>query len=138
MGKSLERLIEERRKEAKGKNFFEKALKITDYLGHSRTKNNTQHNYYFDGLFEINSFELDLDNGLTIIIGSEWGTKITYRGGLVFYGDRCHSDVYSYVPGEWEKEFEQLYRKAKRLKKRKKRTDFRVLDRNLIKAKWGL
>lgn len=126
MDKSLEELIEERKKEAKGKNFFEKASRITSYFGHPQMRDSIKNNHYFDGLFEIDSFELEPENG-------DWGTKIQYCGRIVFHGDRCYLDVYSYVPGEWEGEFEQLYQKARKLKRpRRERTDLRSLNRNLI------
>lgn len=145
MNKNLEKKIEERKNEAERKNLGLKSHTIARYLGygHDNPGCNGREDRYFK--FENKNFVIThryhCDYGNDGMYG-RGGNNVFYKGEQVYH-DAIYP-VLSYVPGEWEEEFEELYREASKAesknKKEKKEKEMAVKAEGIKreKAKWGL
>lgn len=121
MAKTLEKLIKERKNQAKKKKIYEKADLIVRHLGsvfhsayHSSLK--TVVFKFRDEYFSINGcYHTDYSPFLKRRYGNIF---VHDQDGTVFLGDRTqgffrHLEIESYIPGLWEEKIDSLYGAAK-------------------------
>jgi hypothetical protein len=141
MGKDLERRIEARMEEANEKQIIGKAHTIAKYLGsggreYSRGVESTEYSFNENG-FEIkNSLFLSNDGG------GGGGTRVKFEGKVVYNSGDARSG--SFVPGVWEEEFNELYKKAAKVKVKEDakgklaKTKLKRDEGRRLRKKWGL
>lgn len=109
MDKDLERILKRRVKAAKEKKLFEKGEVIATYLGCLASFEEGGHEYISDSIC-VDSNEI------------EKTVEIVAENNFVFsaqkYGLDLELCINRYIPGSWEEEFEKLYKKAERLRKK--------------------
>ena len=111
----IDKLIEERIKEAQDKKLIDKAMSI----------------YYYVAEYKPNGSILTKETGLfKITYPIDHKIQVTYNGREVLEGkDSLYPEkkdfVDSYIPGEWENEFEIIYQKSLINKEEKEKKDFR-------------
>lgn len=133
--KSLDELIQERQQDAINKKLFEKWRDIATYLGSEdkkKPKFQLGPSYTFDnGTFVVKYRSYDIFPNIDLI-------RVTYKRKLVFEADAQELDesisatgevirkkvtsiqISSYIPGEWEEEFNTLLGQAEKKKKETK------------------
>ena len=134
----LEAKIEERKKEAREKNIFDKARDVAKYLGSEFR----EHHKYNENNFSI---EYSKERARDIDFAGHEFEDLTIKseGEIVFsYGD--FADIRSYAPGNWEDKFEELYASAietkekvltaKEINKKKKERK----EKAKLRQKWSL
>ena len=106
MTKTLEESIKERKLLAEEKRVVLKSSSVATELGiliHTWTGHLNS-----DEVEEtINTYEFKSDN---LAIKSDGYSRITYNGRTVFEGG--YGKIEAYIPGEWETELEDLYKKS--------------------------
>jgi hypothetical protein len=133
MGKDLERRIEARMEEANEKQIIGKAHTIAKYLGsggreYSRGVESTEYSFNENG-FEIKN-SLFLSN------------RVKFEGKVVYNSGDARSG--SFVPGVWEEEFNELYKKAAKVKVKEDakgklaKTKLKRDEGRRLRKKWGL
>jgi len=139
--KDLQLQIEKRKKQAERRQFWNKANNIARILGSGGTYrnksgfNNSKYEYS-DSEFEI-YYRYTSNEG-----GGGSHQTVFYKGNCVFRGDMF--DTYQYIPGNWERKFNELYKASIKSEKRKRR-EFKekekLKEKNKeegIRSKWGL
>ena len=144
MSDDLEKQIEERKAQARDKNFDFDANIIIFGLGTVTIAD--EHNHYTkNGYYSDENFDMQVNSFLEITAGGEsagMGVIIRYDGKLVYKSGG--GDILSYVPGNWEDEFWALKGRATPLYQEKQREI--EAQKNAKKAKeekkekdrWGL
>jgi hypothetical protein len=116
--KTLDALVEQRKKEAADKNLFFKAKVIALNLGHGQESRDDTEKGYNDGEFTIGYKD-----------GIDWGSDggmpyssltVIYKGREVFKEGLWSLECYIPGPETWEPRFEELYAKAEQAGERKK------------------
>ncbi|MBI2672705.1 hypothetical protein HYX19_00430 [Candidatus Woesearchaeota archaeon] len=148
MNKGLERKIKKIKKMAVEKEFFRKANLITESLGYSHCISRvTLDEMIYEGEEDIYCAPIYNANGFKIEPDGEF-MRIIYKDKIVYEGGPSVKDIGCYIPGEWEKEFGELYLKAKlrdvEIRQRKVVEDVAEAARNKareeerLKARFGL
>jgi len=141
--KDLEKIIEERKKQAVDRKLVDKIDTIVLNLGKTGAKTDGE----YEGHFLFNYKELRIAYcGVSLVYIME-GDKER----LVFYGYKDEDDddpelplkdvIEAYIPGEWEKYLPHLYRKAVAEGRKKEREEFRKIERESIddiRTRWGI
>lgn len=96
-----------RKEEAEKKRFKDKGPMVARVLGRNTWSNGENHQF----VFKRNSFLIDYGHGVSKEDRVKYSyVEILYAGRLVFhFGD---SEILAFIPGEWEDEFEALFKEA--------------------------
>jgi len=117
----LEKLVEQRKKEAKNKQIGWKLRTIVDTLGHTYTHGSTQTigstgiytknttGKYEDKKFSIN-YEIETGESSDGGGGGYYEENIQYNKLQIYSEINC--EIQTYIPGTWEEEYNKLYDKA--------------------------
>ena len=140
MAKTLEEKIEERKKEASGKNIFTKGYDVGMYFG--SLTNHWEGHLNSDEVTETrDTYEFSKD-GLYVRCNTGGSVEIKYQGLTVFESN--HEEIASYVPGKWESALTKLYvqankaSKEKKLEKEKRKAEQKKEEQRKKAAKFGL
>lgn len=150
MGGDLEAKITERKKEAIEKELEYKVRTIAVFLGSGTSyddpRDTAGRNFQFRrGKFLVKDYFHCLPERGMI---SE--TDVIYLGRVVYQSRQKYRDleikIISYIPGEWEDEFNNLYIEALKVKEQKAEAEQKVestsreqvLEEAELRAKWGL
>ena len=111
MTTTLEEKIEERKKQAENRNISVKASTIAKYFGFRRTKPDCGDE---TTVYKFSNENFVINNQWTVyregVVG--FGTDISYKEQTVF--SMGGGTIYSYVPGDWETELNNLYASAQK------------------------
>lgn len=136
----LEAKINERRKQAKDRRIREKAAVIAKYLGNGHeTTDEGEYTFKGSNFLIKDNYKVYHDHDGPM---AGFGTNIYYKGQQVY--DEGGGQIYSYIPGDWEKTLNQLYSKAEKAKGQKEREEKSRLKKGQekkeeeLKTKWGL
>lgn len=146
MAKTLEKLIKERKKQAKKKKLYEKTRTIASNLGSPR-EGGYSHDQGWLSLFNyvlprgdfVASYRRFVSNGSE---HEKYSAEICFEGkivfsesiyyaGFVFISDRS---IDAYVPGNWERTLDSLYEEAQKEAARARN----VPDEAELKRKFGI
>ena len=149
----IEKLIQERRREAIDKNICEKADVVAKYLGRNNRPMNNVYSFLFneDGIgisIYFHSNESYTFCGRPIRDGSWRETKVSFKKEVVFsekYGDyTSEQGITTFIPGKWERRLDRLYKKALVVeeeqiqKQRQRKKDEAVAVDQKKRKQWGL
>jgi len=138
---NLEAKIKERKREAIEKKIETKASTIAEFLGDGskyKIPGDTEgRNFQFHkGKFLIKEHYFLLPER-----GDESEVEVNYLGQVVYQSRKKfegENEITSYVPGEWEDEFNHLYGKAKRIQKGEEALPEPLTEEETSRVKWGL
>jgi hypothetical protein len=138
----LEKLIEQRKQEAKDKQIGLKLRTIVDMLGHTYTHGSTQ-TIGSTGIYTKNTTGKYEDKKFSINYESETGECSDGGGGGYYKEDiqynklqiysEINCEIQIYIPGLWEEEYNKLYDEA--ITKKENNTREKLLRQQNIKQK---
>ncbi|GEM_PF-3992364 len=140
--KNLEAKIEERKREAIQKKIESKAQAIAEFLGsgyscHDPREEISRHFRFHQDKFLITDQFCSLPER-----GTESGIDVIHLGHLVYQSRKYYVDpevrITSYIPGEWEAEFNLLYEKSQRVQNGGETRPEALTEEVQLRARWGL
>ena len=139
--KTLQRRIEDRKKQAENRELRSKAFKVSKVMGEPHNGILSGHGYLFESKHISIQFSHGDPSGVRGVVSNS-SIKVMYREKLVLADDNLVITIY--IPGVWERELTRLFLEASRLEKKRQKKEketLRILTEvgeSNLKARFGL